>query len=83
MARDIDYAATAVEAAILDKFGRTSEVADLRVTASDRTILVQQDERIAEGTRDELLAAVRASDTYATLWETLSKQYQPSRRSED
>jgi hypothetical protein len=71
MARDIDYAATAVKAAIVEKFGRKSELQDLVVTAGERTILVQHDGRTAEGTRDDLLAAIRAADSYESLWEWL------------
>ena len=71
MARDIEYAATAVKTAILEKFGRTTELEDLNVTANERTITVQQGGRTAEGTRDDLLAAVRKADNYQTLWQHL------------
>jgi hypothetical protein len=71
MARDIDYAVTAVRAAIVEKFGRKSELQDLEVTASERTILIHHDGRRTEGTRDDLLAAVRAAKSYANLWEVL------------
>lgn len=74
MARDIDYAATAVKAAIVEKFGRKSELQDLDVTAGERTISIQHDGRTAEGTRDDLLAAVRAADSYESLWEWLPVQ---------
>jgi hypothetical protein len=71
MARDIDYAATAVKTAIVEKFGRKTELAELDVTAGERTILVQHAGRTAEGSRDDLLAAVRAADSYESLWEFL------------
>ncbi len=60
MARDIDYAAIAVNKAIVEKFGRKTDLKNLSVAANDRTISVHDEERTAEGTRDELLAAVRS-----------------------
>jgi hypothetical protein len=72
MARDIDYAATAVQTAIVEKFGRKNELKDLQVTALDRTISVRHDGRMAEGTRDDLLAAVRKAENYDQLWEVFS-----------
>jgi hypothetical protein len=71
MLRDIDYAATAVKTAIVEKFGRQTELQDLRVTARDRTISVDHQGRAAEGTRDDLLAAVRKANDYAQLWQVL------------
>lgn len=71
MARDIDYAAIAVRTAIVEKFGRLSDLQNVEVTANDRTISVHDGARTAEGTRDDLLAAVRAADSYDKLWETL------------
>jgi hypothetical protein len=47
------------------------EPQDLRVVAGDRTIFVDHDGRNAEGTRDDLLAAVRSATSYADLWEVL------------
>jgi len=79
MARDIDYAATAVKAAIVEKFGRKSELQDLDVTANERTISIQHGGRAAEGTRDDLLAAVRAAGSYESLWEELPKHRQSGR----
>lgn len=73
MARDIDYAAIAVSNAIVEKFGRTSELQNLKVTANERTISVCDADQIAEGTRDELLAAVRAADSYAQMWVCLTQ----------
>jgi len=69
--RDIDYAANAVKAAIVEKFGRASELQDLVVIANEKTISLQHGENAAEGTRDDLLAAVRAADSYPRLWEVL------------
>jgi hypothetical protein len=71
MARDIDYAAIAVNTAIVEKFGRKSDLENLAVTANERTISIRHGEHLAEGTRDELLAAVRAADSYEALWEVL------------
>ncbi|HEV3138496.1 MAG TPA: hypothetical protein VGZ26_11345, partial [Pirellulales bacterium] len=51
--------------------GRTSELQSLDVTANDRTIIVRDVEHMSNGTRDDLLAAVRAADSYARLWELL------------
>lgn len=74
MARDIDYAATAVKTAIVEKFGRKNELQELEVVANDRTITVQHADRAAEGTRDNLLAAVRAAENYEMLWQVLPNQ---------
>ena len=71
MARDIDYAAIAVERAIVEKFGRKNDLQNVAVTANERTISVRDEKRTAEGTRDGLLAAVRAAESYAKLWELL------------
>ena len=79
MARDIDYAATAVKKAITEKFGRQTELQDLAVTANERTISVEHGGRSAEGTRDDLLAAVRAADSYERLWEVLPTHGKPQR----
>jgi hypothetical protein len=73
MARDIDYAAIAVSNAIVEKFGRANELKDLKVTANEKTISVCDAGQIAEGTRDQLLAAVRAADSYAQLWVSLTR----------
>ncbi|MCX7427498.1 MAG: hypothetical protein NTW96_17950 [Planctomycetia bacterium] len=70
--RDIDYAAAAVKKAIVEKF-RDVELRDLQVMAGDRTIFVEHDGRSAEGTRDDLLAAVRKATGYANLWEVLAE----------
>ena len=72
MARDIDYAAIAVNKAIVEKFGRKSDLEHLAVTANERTISIRDGQHAAEGTRDELLAAVRAADSYPRLWEVLA-----------
>jgi hypothetical protein len=72
MARDIDYAAIAVQTAIVEKFGRHSDLQNVRVTANDTTISVEDGAQTAEGTRDDLLAAVRAAESYDKLWEILA-----------
>lgn len=77
MARDIDYAAIAVKAAIVEKFGRKNELGNLDVTANERTIVVRDAEHMSHGTRDDLLAAIRAADTYDGLWDSLP-QSKPS-----
>jgi hypothetical protein len=69
VARDIDYAAAAVSRAIVEKFGRKAELDDLQVIAKERTITVGHGDRVAEGTRDDLLAAVRNAADYDQLWQ--------------
>ena len=68
--RDIDYAAATVRKSLVEKF-RDVELQDMQVTAGDRTIFVEHDGRNAEGTRDDLLAAVRRATSYTDLWEVL------------
>jgi len=69
--RDIDYAAVAVKKAILEKFGRQNELDALEVIAHESAISIQHNGQVAEGTRDNLLAAVRKADSYASLWDVL------------
>lgn len=71
MARDIDYAASAVKTAIVEKFGRKADLANLAVTANEKTISVRDGDRAAEGTRDRLLAGVRQAGSYEELWQQL------------
>jgi hypothetical protein len=70
MARDIDYAAIAVTNAIAEKFGRANDLKDLEVIANDRTITVRHGENATEGTRDDLLAAIRAAESYDQIWQS-------------
>jgi len=70
MLRDIDYAATAVKTAIVEKFGRQSDLSGLGVTAGERTITVHDGDQRAEGTRDMLLAGIRDANSYEGLWGT-------------
>jgi hypothetical protein len=72
MLRDIDYAATAVKTAILEKFGRQQAMDDLHLVANERTISVQHGERSAEGTRDNLIGAVRKVGSYDEFWKLIS-----------
>ncbi len=74
MARDIDYAAIAVHTALVEKFGRKNDLEQVEVTANESTITVRDGQHAAEGTRDNLLAAVRAADSYAKLWEILANR---------
>lgn len=69
MLRDIDYAATAVKTAIVEKFGRRNSLENLQVVAHENTISVQDGEHKAEGTRDNLLAALRKAESYDNLWQ--------------
>jgi hypothetical protein len=73
MLRDIDYAATAVKNSITEKFGRHCQLQDLRVIANEKTISIEHQGRVAEGTRDALLAATRKAQDYSQLWELLPK----------
>jgi hypothetical protein len=73
MARDIDYAAIACKTAIVEKFGRAADLQALDLVANERTISIFDGDREAEGTRDDILAAVRAADTYENLWAGLPK----------
>jgi hypothetical protein len=68
MLRDIDYAAVAVKTSLVEKFGRQNPTENLQVTANEKTITLQDREQIAEGTRDNLLAAVRKASTYDEFW---------------
>jgi hypothetical protein len=77
MLRDIDYAATAVQRAIIEKFGRSHDVQELRVTANENTISLADAERIGEGTRDALLAAVRKAESYDHLWQIVPGSRRP------
>ncbi len=80
MARDIDYAAAAVNRAIVEKFGRSNELQKLTLTAGENTITARDGDSSAEGTRDDLLAALRRSETYADFWQAVQPAAQdPSR----
>jgi hypothetical protein len=79
MARDIDYAAIACKTAIVEKFGRQTELQDLNLVANERTISIHHGDRVAEGTRDDILAAVRAADSYESLWAGLPKHGRSTR----
>jgi hypothetical protein len=81
MLRDIDYAATAVQRAIVEKFGKANDVSELRVTANEKTISIDHAGRSGEGTRDDLLAAVRKAQDYDELWNVVPGKPAPHRRS--
>lgn len=72
MARDIDYAATAVNRAIVEKFGRSNDLQHLTITALENTIEVRDREQVGAGTRDNLLDTLRKSASYAELWQQLA-----------
>jgi hypothetical protein len=71
MKADIDYAAVAVKTAIVEKFGRATDLEHLEVSANERTISVTDGDRSAHGTRDKLMAEVRKAQTYDELWQGL------------
>jgi hypothetical protein len=77
MARDIDYAAIAVQKAIVEKFGRYADLQHLAVAAGEKAISLRDPElgltRGASGSRDDLLAAIRAAESYENLWQLLTK----------
>jgi hypothetical protein len=66
--RDIDYAALAVETAFRDKFGRQTDLTDCKVSAGATTITINDRDQTVAGTRDQLLARLRRSATYAEFW---------------
>jgi hypothetical protein len=80
MLRDIDYAASAVQRAIVEKFGKSNDVRELRVTANERTISIDHAGRSGEGTRDALLAAVRKAQDYDELWNVVPGNAEPDPR---
>ncbi len=69
MLRDIDFAAVAVRKAIAAKFERQQDLATLDVSAGERTLAVRDGDRLAEGTRDALLAGIRDAGSYDELWQ--------------
>jgi len=78
MARDIDYAAVAVKKAIVEKFGRHSDLQNLEVIANEKIISLNDGANAGGGTRDKLLAAVRAADSYDELWEIVPQNRETS-----
>ena len=70
--RDIDYAAVAVQKAIVEKFGRQSELENLSVTVCGNAISVDDGVKSAQGSRDALLAGIRQADSYDRLWQILA-----------
>jgi hypothetical protein len=70
--RDIDYGAVAVKNAIVERYGRSDVLANLHVEAKETTILVEDGEQVVEGTRDNLLIALRKSGSYANFWEVMA-----------
>jgi len=73
MADDLQYAAVAVRKAIVEKF-RTTPLDDLQAIAGGGQISLQHAGRQAEGSRDDLLAAVRKSTSFDHLWEVLKDE---------
>jgi hypothetical protein len=72
MGPEIDYAANAVKKAIVDKFfPRQTEPVDLEAISTGKIIALKHDGKSAQGTRDDILAAVRAATSYSNLWEIL------------
>lgn len=78
MRRDIDYAAAAVKRAIVEKFSPSNQMERLHVEALETTICVADAGRRGEGTRDNLLASVRAAASYDELWQLLDAPATPS-----
>jgi hypothetical protein len=71
--RDIDYAATAVKTAIVEKYGRAESLEDLQVVANENTLTVRDGQHVAEGTRDSLLGLLRKSGSYENFWQLTSE----------
>jgi|GEM_PF-2534570 len=82
MTRDIDYAAAAVNRAIIEKFGRANELAQLTVAVRDNTIAVCDGDCKVEGTRDNLLAALRRAESYADFWQLVPQMNDSSAASQ-
>jgi hypothetical protein len=74
MARDIDYAAAAINRAVLEKFGRTNDLQHLKITAKESTIAVSDNTYAAEGTRHDFMDALRDCTSYPDFWRLLSLQ---------
>ncbi len=74
MKRDIDYAAEAIKTAIVEKFGWKNDLKQLNVRADERTIAIEIDNHLAEGTRDDLLSALRKATTFDDFWEVLARE---------
>jgi predicted RND superfamily exporter protein len=68
MMRDIDYAAQAVRTSIQQKFGRRHDLQELKVDAAESTIRVALDDQKTEGTRDDLMAAIRKAESLDDFW---------------
>ncbi len=77
MLRDIDYAAVAVKTAIVEKFGRQNALENLQVIANEDTISVVDGEHSAEGTRDNLLIALRKAGSYENFWQVVPQVADP------
>ncbi len=73
MARDTDFAAVAIKTALLDKYSKSNAMEDLELTANERTISIRHGGRAVEGTRDDLLAAIRKSETYDDFWKAFPR----------
>jgi hypothetical protein len=71
--RDIDYAAVALKKALVEKFGDAA-LEDLETVAGESAISIHHAGRTAEGTRHDLLAAVRKATSYANFWEVLESE---------
>lgn len=69
MMRDIEYAALAVRRQIVEKFGAQEDLTTLTVQAAETVILVDDGKQHIEGTRDNLLAWLRRSNSYRAFFE--------------
>lgn len=68
---EVDYAAVAVRTAIVEKFFGKAEPPDLHLESAGRMISIRDAGRSAQGTRDDLLATVRKTQTYDAFWDLL------------
>jgi hypothetical protein len=73
MLRDIDYAATAVRTAIIEKFGRRNSLDQLQVVPNEKSITVHDGQHIVEAPRDSLMGALRKADTYDDFWQIVDQ----------
>jgi hypothetical protein len=63
-----------VKKAVLEKFGDGGAKDSLQVMAGEQTILIEDSGRIAEGTRDDLLVALRKAASYDDYWKILANE---------
>ncbi len=69
MKRDIDYAASAVNKSMVEKFGGKCDLGGLTVVALESVIRLEDGQRRSEGTRSFLMSTIRKAETYDQFWQ--------------